>query len=158
MIGHPTRLAPDRFVADLRIDERNETLEDHLTGQHIPAIALTETARQMWTAVTEEFLLERDGQAKRFVVITIASTFHSHVFPLPATVGFELLDRTRTGAGEAFTCRIEVRQWAGVAVEFRGEYRVVPEAVSNKQESMAARRALAKQADAATAAVDRSSA
>lgn len=153
MIGHPTQLARDSFVADLIIDERTETLEDHLTGQHIPAIALTEAARQMWTAVTEEFLLERDGQAKRFVVISIASTFRSYVFPLPATVAFELLDRARTGAGEAFTCRIEVRQGTGVAVEIRGEYRVVPEAVSNKQESMAARRALAAATGAAAVAV-----
>ena len=58
MIGAPMRMAADRFVADLLIDERTEVLEDHLTGRHIPGIALMEAARQTWTAVTEMFFLK----------------------------------------------------------------------------------------------------
>jgi len=42
MIGAPVRMTADRFIADLLIDERTEVLEDHLTGQHIPGIALME--------------------------------------------------------------------------------------------------------------------
>lgn len=142
MIGPPRRLADDRFVVDLMVDERNEVLEDHLTGQHIPAVALTEAARQTWTAVTEEFHVE-PGAEVRFVVTSITGSFDRYVFPLPAILDYELLGRESTAGGEAFACRITVRQNGAVAAEIHGRYRTIWERLCAKQESIAARQAVA---------------
>jgi hypothetical protein len=142
MIGRPQRLADDRYVVDMTVDERNEVLEDHLTGQHIPAVALTEAARQTWTAVTEEFLLRPDANA-RFVVTSITSSFDRYVFPLPATLSYDLLGRESTAGGEAFHCRITVRQGGAVAAEIQAGYRTIWERLCAKQESIAARQAVA---------------
>lgn len=145
MIGTPVQVAEDRFVADLLIDERTEALEDHLTGQHIPAIALMEAARQTWTAVTEMFLLADAPQPQRFVVSSMRSQFHRYVFPLPATVEYRLAERQGNAVGQVFRCEIGVYQADQLAAQIDAEYRVIPEVFSAKQESMAARQAVAGQ-------------
>lgn len=141
MIGPPRRAGEADFVADLVIDERNEVLEDHLTGQHIPAVALIEATRQMWTAVTEQFLLAGDAPT-RFVVASVGGRFERYVFPLPATLELQVVERERGPVGEVFRTRTLVRQLGTTAAEIESEYRVVPEALSAKQESLAARAAI----------------
>ncbi|MGH3785436.1 MAG: AfsA-related hotdog domain-containing protein [Pseudonocardiaceae bacterium] len=144
MIGTPVRVAADRFVADLLIDERTEVLEDHLTGQHIPAITLMEAARQTWTAVTEMFFLQ-DAPPQRFVISSMQSVFHKYVFPLPATVAYQLLDRQDNAVGQVFACSIGVYQADVLVAQIDAEYRLIPEVFSAKHESMAARQAVASQ-------------
>lgn len=153
LIGEPVRVTATAFVADLVVDERTETLADHLTGQHIPGIALTEAARQMWTAVTEKYLLDPDTRT-RFVLNELRSVFHSYVFPLPATVRYDLLDHERTPVGDRFRCRVTIRQGERVAAEVDGTYHVVMAKISAKQEAMAARRAV--RAEVAGRSLDKS--
>lgn len=145
MIGTPVRVADDRFVADLLIDEQTEVLDDHLTGQHIPAITLMEAARQTWTAVTEMFLLTDTVGSQRFVISSMQSAFHRYVFPLPATVEYRLVQCQKNAIGQVFNCRIAVYQADVLAAQIEAEYRVIPEVFSAKQESMAARQAVATQ-------------
>ena len=145
LIGTPARVAADRFVADLLIDERTEVLEDHLTGQHIPAITLMEAARQTWTAVTEMFFLKGNPQKQRFIISSMKSAFHKYVFPLPAIVEYQLLGHQKNAADEIFISGIGVYQAEVLAAEIEACYRVIPQVFSEKQESMAARQALANQ-------------
>lgn len=141
MVGPPQRLADDEFVADLVVHEHNEVLEDHLTGQHIPAIALMEAARQLWTVVTEQFLLAEPGGG-RFVVITMGGQFQRYVFPLPTTMHFRVVGREASPVGEMFRTRTTFRQNDADTAIVESEYRVVPERMAAKQESMAARQAI----------------
>jgi hypothetical protein len=141
MIGRPERLPDGRFVVDLVVDERNEMLEDHLTGQHIPAIALTEAARQTWTAVTTANYLEGKDDV-RFLVSSVASSFHRYVFPLPATLCYELLSRTATAVGQTFECRVTVLQGGELAATIDAGYRTIWEPLCARQEAMAARQAM----------------
>ncbi|PRY01023.1 AfsA-related hotdog domain-containing protein [Allonocardiopsis opalescens] len=152
MIAPPVRAGEDRFTAELLIDQYNEILADHLTGQHIPGIALTEAARQTWTAVTEQFYLDADAPRTRFVLGTITSAFHRFVFPLPATVEYRLVRRERTAVDEVFHCVVTVNQGGHVAAEITADYRVIPERFSAKQEALAARSAVAALITATAAA------
>ncbi|MGF1648231.1 MAG: AfsA-related hotdog domain-containing protein [Kineosporiaceae bacterium] len=149
LVGPPERVADDHFTVELIVDGRTETLSDHITGQHLPAITLTEAARQAWTAVTEEFLLGEIDEPHRFVVVSFRSAFDNYVFPLAATLHYRLLTHDRTGLGHLFRCRVEVEQNGGVAAAVEAEYRVLPETISAKQESLAARRALTTHLSAA---------
>ncbi|MGQ0716381.1 MAG: AfsA-related hotdog domain-containing protein [Pseudonocardiales bacterium] len=155
MIGTPVQIAADRFVADLLIDERIEVLEDHLTGQHIPAITLMEAARQTWTAVTEMFFLADTVQQQRFVISSVQSTFHRYVFPLPATVEYRLTRRQANAVGQVFTCWVGVYQADVLAAQIEAEYRVIPEVFSTKHESMAARQAVTCQLNGLRQAADK---
>ncbi|MEV5600345.1 AfsA-related hotdog domain-containing protein [Streptomyces sp. NPDC052299] len=141
LIGPVGQTGEKRFVADLVIDERVEVLEDHLTGQHIPAITLLEAARQMWTVVTEQFFVT-GPEKTRFVIGSVNSEFHSFVFPLPATAQYELLEHTRGPVGSVFRCRIGFHHGEKLASVVEAEYRVIPERFSVKQEKLAARQAV----------------
>ncbi|WP_059012122.1 AfsA-related hotdog domain-containing protein [Streptomyces specialis] len=154
LVGPVRRLAEDRFTADLVLDERVEVLADHLTGQHIPAITILEAARQLWTVVTEQYLIA-GTERTRFVIGSVNSSFHSFVFPMPATLRYELLGHSTTPVGAIYRCRVGVHHGdepAAAVVE--AEYRVIPEKLSAKQEAMAARRAIAAQVAALSEAAE----
>jgi hypothetical protein len=139
MIGSPERDGEDGFTADLLIDDRCELLADHLTGQHIPAVALLEAARQMWTAVTERFY--RDGtQPMRFILDSTSARFAQLVFPIAATLRYRLLSRAEDPGGQRFRCRIELGQSGRRAADIEGTYRVISSELGEKH---AARHALA---------------
>ncbi|MGW7405201.1 AfsA-related hotdog domain-containing protein [Streptomyces sp. NPDC054833] len=141
LIGPVGQIGENRFAADLVLDQRVEVLEDHLTGQHIPAITLLEAARQFWTVVTEQFYVTGPDRT-RFVIGSVGSTFHSFVFPLAATLQYELLELTPTPVGPVFKCRISIHHGDTLASVIDAEYRVIPEPFSVKQEKIAARQAV----------------
>src|SRR5207248_782480 len=88
-ISTPTRVTDDSFSAQLLLDEGNDILTDHLTGEHIQGVALVEAARQMWTAVTEMFLRQGDEQV-RLVLDQLSAKFTKYVFPLPTEMRMRL--------------------------------------------------------------------
>jgi hypothetical protein len=131
------------FEVPLLLDAYSDMLSDHLTGQHIPAVTLLEAARQTWTVVTEEFLRPSDPtDPQRFVIASFTSAFHRFVFPLPATLQYELHTCDPSSVGTAISCTIGIYQQGVLAAEISASYRLVPELVSRKQESMAARQAV----------------
>lgn len=139
LVSDPVRVDDAHFVADLVLDQDVEVLSDHLTGQHIPAVTLTEAARQMWTAVTEEYFPAENDARRRFVIASFGATFHRFVFPLPATVHYELRERVAGVVDEAFRCVVSFHQEGHLAAEVEATYRLIPETLARKQESMAAR-------------------
>jgi hypothetical protein len=141
MITQPMRVADGEYVADLLIDERCEVLADHLTGQHIPAIALIEAARQTWTAVTERFYATAAGA--RFVVGAVESSFDRLVFPVPATLRYRLLSRSNAAPGITYRCHVTIEQNGQVAADIVASYRTVPSRVAEKHELLAARQVMA---------------
>ncbi|WBO63437.1 AfsA-related hotdog domain-containing protein [Streptomyces camelliae] len=140
MVGEPSR-AGDHYEIPLVLDERCETLEDHLTGRHIPAVALTEAARQSWTAVTERFLPTGLDPA-RFVIDDFHASFRAFVFPLPATLTYEVLEHEPGTMQHRFHSVVRVRQSDTVAAEVEVRFRVVAGKLADKQEAMAARQAV----------------
>lgn len=140
-----------RYRARLVLDDRVEVLEDHLTGLHIPAVTLLEAARQTWTAVTEQYLVEPEPKT-RFVIDHVRSSFSSFVFPLPAYLEYTLLRLEHGAVGQVIAFTVEVHQCDRAAARFEAQIRVVPELFAVKQERMAARQALRDTATGAPAA------
>ncbi|WP_354641715.1 AfsA-related hotdog domain-containing protein [Kitasatospora camelliae] len=141
LIGTVEQTGAGTFRAPLVLDERVEVLEDHLTGQHIPAVTLLEAARQTWTVVTEQFLLTEDIPT-RFVINSVDSAFHRFVFPLPATLEYRLVSHQRSPVGQTIAFTVEVHQQGEKAATFNAEIRVIPQLFAAKQEAMAARQAV----------------
>ncbi|MFD6530638.1 AfsA-related hotdog domain-containing protein [Streptomyces sp. NPDC060184] len=129
------------YRAPLLLDERVEVLEDHLTGQHIPAVTLLEAARQAWTVVAEQHLLVGE-EPTRFVIGAIRSAFHSFVFPLPATIEYRPLADLEGPAGRSLEALLVILQNGRAAAEFEVRLHIVPEPLARRQESMAARQAV----------------
>jgi hypothetical protein len=129
------------FEADLFLDDSNEIMEDHQTGQHIQGLALIEAARQLWTAVTERFFLT-PGLKRRFVIGSINSTFSSLVFPLPSKMTLDMIDVRGNSMQQEFSVHIAIEQNGQQTTAIDARYWVIDERIAARQESLAARRAI----------------
>lgn len=87
MITTPRKLSDDHYSTNLILDAPVE-LEDHVTGQHIPAMVLIEAARQFFIAIMEKYYLNQNPPKKEyyFVLNQINSRFLNYVFPIPAKI------------------------------------------------------------------------
>ena len=141
MISEPRRLDATRFAVDLQLDDRSEVLADHQTGQHIQGLALIEAARQTWTAVAERYLVAGD-RPTRFVLDAVASRFSSFVFPLPAILTLELVETQPTALQTVYGVRVVVEQCGQLSATIEATFRVIDQRIGERQETIAARRAL----------------
>jgi len=141
MISEPRRRDAATFEADLLLDDRSAEISDHQTGQHIQGLALTEAARQTWTAVSETYLLP-PGHQKRFVLDEISARFLTFVFPLPALLTLQLLEFRTTPMQSVCSVSVIVEQAGQRAAEIRGKFRAIDERISARMEALAARKAI----------------
>ncbi|MGO4395679.1 AfsA-related hotdog domain-containing protein [Variovorax sp. M-6] len=94
LISAPEKLEDGTYAADLLLHADNELMQDHLTGQHVQGMVLTEACRQMLLAVTERFCLDDYKPAKRYFVLNeMAVRYMAFAFPLPAQVRYRVLEQ-----------------------------------------------------------------
>lgn len=124
LISRPRKESETLYSADLHLNSNNELMLDHLTGQHVQGMVLTEACRQMFLAVTEEFFLH-DYKAKKsyFVIETMAMRFNSFAFPLPAHIEYKVIHKdSRKSHRRSFYVDMEVFQCSkavcGMEVKF----------------------------------------
>ncbi|MFL1467513.1 AfsA-related hotdog domain-containing protein [Marinobacter sp. DUT-3] len=89
LVSLPTRLSERHMQMDLLVHNDNELMLDHITGQHIQGMVLIEAARQSFLTVTEQFHAKKDQQYY-FVINRMDTRFHSFVFPLGATIDYQI--------------------------------------------------------------------
>lgn len=81
------------YESYLILDERCAEMSDHVTGQHLQGMLLTEAARQMLTSVTERYILdENDRYNFYFALSKISPTFHCFAFPVEVLIRYEQLN------------------------------------------------------------------
>lgn len=141
LISAPKAVDGQTYRCDLFLDDSNEVMEDHQTGQHIQGLALIEAARQLWTAVSEEFLLPKDRKT-RFVIDSLNTTFSNFVFPLPCAMTLEVLGVEKQSFQSLFQVRITFIQNGTLTTQVDARYRVIDERISARQEAIAARKAV----------------
>ncbi|AYN19532.1 AfsA-related hotdog domain-containing protein [Alcaligenes aquatilis] len=124
LISRPRKESETLYSADLHLNSNNELMLDHLTGQHVQGMVLTEACRQMFLAVTEEFFLQDYKTKKRYFVIeTMAMRFTSFAFPLPAHIEYKVINKdSRKAHKRGFHVNMEVFQCSkpvcGMEVKF----------------------------------------
>lgn len=112
IVSAPRRLSDDLFEAALLLDERSELMSDHQTGQHIQGMVLVEAARQMFLAVSEEYFIGYDDPTRYYFVInSMNAAFSAFVFPVDATLRYEILEkRVDNRARMFFRVNVDVMQ------------------------------------------------
>ncbi len=94
LISVPEQQVDGAYTADLLLHERNELMLDHLTGQHIQGMVLTEACRQMFLAVTERYCLDDHPAVKHYFVInSMNARYQAFAFPLPAQIQYRVIDQ-----------------------------------------------------------------
>lgn len=102
--------------ASLNVHNDNELLLDHQTGLHVQGMACVEAARQMFLAAITRLGLIDDLDRPYFVINSMATTFLSFLFPLPAQIEFTTAapDRSRSGSAK-FAATIRIHQAGKIA-------------------------------------------
>jgi hypothetical protein len=95
---------------DLYFDGDNEFFDDHMSGQHIQGMGITEAARQAFLAVTEQFYLPTKKR-HYFVIHRMETQFKAFVFPIDAYARYFVLSEKRSDKGTvSIEARIEIWQ------------------------------------------------
>lgn len=123
------------------LHERNELILDHLTGQHIQGMVLTEACRQMFLAVTEQFCLDGYPAAKRYFVInSMHIRYQAFAFPLPAEIRYRLLSQEQPRA-DRVSIHADIDIWQGneVTASMEVKFTVFDDVyISNRESKLAA--------------------
>ncbi|MDC9613718.1 AfsA-related hotdog domain-containing protein [Xenorhabdus khoisanae] len=126
------------YVLPLIIDERCELMSDHQTGQHIQGMLLVEACRQTFIAVTEEFFF-KDQSNKYYVINSMGTNFSSFLFPLPALVHYEILEKDIDARRARFKAQLSVTQGETLCATMDVSFTVYPsEIISCKESKLAA--------------------
>lgn len=84
------------YKSALILDERCAEMSDHVTGQHLQGMILTEAARQMMTAVCERHLLDEDERKDAsFTLNKLSPEFKSFAFPLEVDIYYKVVQMTK---------------------------------------------------------------
>lgn len=144
MIGMPKRVGRDSFSVDVLLDERCAEMSDHVTGQHIQGMVLTEATRQTFLAVTEEFYLGEQPTSSYFVINNMDVEYLRFVFPLPMSIQYQVLEHSiseRSGT-QRFSVCMEVIQAEQICCRVNTRFATYPDAVIAEKESALAAQAV----------------
>lgn len=136
LISVPTKINDSTYNLQLLIDDKNDFMLDHLTGEHIQGMLLIEAARQSWTAVTEKFYLLQQEDT-RFVLEEIKSNFSYFVFPLPVIIKLEVVKIDPIGSSRNFHVLVKFYQADREVASIEGKYKVIIKKIAEKQELLA---------------------
>ncbi|HBM3184859.1 TPA: hypothetical protein LVM22_001124 [Klebsiella oxytoca] len=138
LIGPSHRTNENVYSLPLLIDERCELMSDHQTGQHIQGMIQIEACRQAFIAVTEEFYLKGGEQAYYYVINNMDTSFLHFLFPLPATLSYEVLEQDINTRRARFKANISVKQNNIVCASVAVGFTVYPsDVISAKEATMA---------------------
>ncbi|MCZ4324355.1 AfsA-related hotdog domain-containing protein [Pseudomonas anguilliseptica] len=144
MISMPRRLSHDSFEVDVLLDDRCAEMSDHMTGQHIQGMVLTEAARQTFLAVSEEFYLHNEPHSSYFVINNMDVEYLRFVFPLPMTILYQVLDHkiSERSRSQRFEVRMSVIQAQQICCVVKTKFSTYPDALIAEKEAGLAKQAI----------------
>lgn len=140
LISEPKRTG-EYFVFDLILDDREDRLADHVTGQHVSGMVLLEAARQASAVVleTEHSALSKSHAA---TLARVSANFESFVFPLPTQLlAIEGTESIRAGRVSTYVS-VAVWQNQDHVANFQFDIPLTRRDVLTRCEASAARKAL----------------
>ncbi|HEX7684183.1 MAG TPA: AfsA-related hotdog domain-containing protein [Trinickia sp.] len=108
LISAPRRASEHCYESKLAIHDATELLGDHMTGQHIQGMVLTEAGRQMMLAVAELFMLDAHERGRFYFILNkVATTYHRFAFPIETDAKLTVLAAERK-RGNALHAEVRV--------------------------------------------------
>lgn len=144
LISSPRQVAPSTYAFAVSIDDAVDRLSDHVTGQHLGAMLLTEAARQAVIAVLEMEYARGSGLRFGFLLHKLQAEFDSYVFPLPVAMTATVADqagRTRPNQHAALVT-IQITQGGATVCRLVFDVSLYEESLLQKIETRGARRAI----------------
>lgn len=140
MITEPSRIGNNNYQCYLVINDDCAEMSDHVTGRHIQGMVLIEAARQMMLAVSEKYVLEKEGQGKAYCILNnIITRFKQFVFPIEVVMNQMItnVQFLRNGV-YSVKCVTQFIQSNQVATEIEIEYKLYDKnAMARREEEIA---------------------
>jgi len=113
-------------------------MSDHQTGQHVQGMILVEASRQAFIAVTEEFFMTVNRGNSYYVINNMNISFNNFMFPLPATIHYEVTEKDINDRRARFNAIINVIQNGKLCSSMSVRFTVYPsEIISSKESDLA---------------------
>jgi hypothetical protein len=143
LVTSPRRVGPQAYEMALAVDDVNDRLVDHVTGQHVSGMVLIEAARQASIATAElEYLIDAPEPCG-FVWNGLRINFSRFAFPLPAGIRVKLRkDVANDRAQPRYVSEVEIHQAAQSVCEMEMTFGILRSSTFLALEAKAARRAI----------------
>lgn len=138
LIGQCSQKSNNIFSLPLVINENCELMSDHQTGQHIQGMILVEASRQAFIAVTEEYFMVKSRGESYYVINNMNIDFNNFMFPLPATIHYEVIEKDINERRARFYATVSVIQNKKICSSMSVRFTVYPsEVISSKESNLA---------------------
>jgi hypothetical protein len=142
LISSPRQIAVDMFESHLLIDEDCELMLDHLSGQHVQGMVLIEATRQALLAVTEAYLMPKNGIDYAFVFNALSVNYSHYTFPVGAIIRSVMTEMaTENPRRLSFAANVFVEQCGQVVSTFTASFGAMEKLRITKREGMQATKA-----------------
>lgn len=142
LIGSCSQISSSMFTLPLIINDNSELMSDHQTGQHVQGMILVEASRQAFIAVTAEFYMADKAGSSYYVINNMNIDFSSFMFPLPATIHYEVTEKDINDRRSRFNATISILQNKKLCSSMTVRFTVYPSEVISLKESDLAGNAL----------------
>lgn len=125
---------------DLAINDKQDRLSDHVTGQHIGAMQLMEAARQAVVAAIECEYPTDSGSRMGLILERFDSRFENYMFPVPTDIFVTIAERSNSSDKQrAVTLTIDFAQVDQKVCQMQLDVRLYDSKVLEKLEARRAR-------------------
>lgn len=144
LITLPIRIAGNIYESMIYIDDENEIMSDHVTGQHLQGMLFSEASRQMFLAVTEEFYPNNKEEHISFAWKKSDVIFHNYAFPVKTKLIFEISKCSSVKKDRCdFSANISIYQNDKLVCTSIMEYETLPLKLTARREKMMASESVA---------------
>jgi hypothetical protein len=143
LITEPRHTGARRLEFGLVIDDAQDRLSDHVTGQHLGAMLLMEAARQATIAGIECEWIAGRALPQGFILKTFNAQFDNYAFPLPATLRVAMTEEACSATQVDVALDIEFVQGGKSVSHMHLDVRLLQADVLERIESRRADQALA---------------
>lgn len=143
LISEPRRTRPRTYEMELLLNDGEDRLVDHVTGQHVSGMVLVEAARQAGIASAEIELLATRDKPFGFVWNGLRVDFARFAFPLPTRIEVTIREEAAEGKSQpTYVADVEVVQAGQCVCTMAMTFGLLPASLLGALEAKAARRAI----------------
>jgi hypothetical protein len=142
LITEPNQITSMCYEFGFIINDIQDRLSDHVTGQHVGAMLLMEAARQAGIAAIECQWLTGLDTRWGFILENFNARFDNYAFPMPTSITVNLKELTKTDSQILIELNIEFHQAGKKFSQMRLDARLYQVAVLEKLEKRRADQAI----------------
>src|SRR5690606_3442439 len=150
LVSEPVGAADGAHCFELLVDDEQDRLSDHVTGQHVGGMLLIEAARQASIVAIERQCRREDGLPPWGLVLqNFQARFDNYVFPLPTRIRVRIDESVLSDTQRELAIEVEFEQAGKAVCGVDFSVRLYPSDLLSKLETRRADQAIAAVLNAA---------